>query len=649
MYILLFTFLSVWVTNGMAEDQYTGSDVCKSCHAEQHQSWQKSHHQQSMARATAKTVKGDFNNAVFKYAGMQHRFYKKNDRYFVYTDNSQGQMQDFEIQYVFGVEPLQQYLIGMPDGRYQALSIAWDSRGRAEGGQHWYHLYPDENIKAGDSLHWTGYYQNWNSRCASCHSTNLEKKYSVQSNRFNTTFSQINVACEACHGAGRKHVEWARSGNKKSGDTGLLSLSDRGQWAFKPGATIAHRVDGRHPRQQLETCASCHSLRSELTEFKPGQPFDQQHGLRLLEPPLYQADGQIADEVYVYGSFLQSKMAQAGVVCSDCHDAHSGRVRGGAENICMQCHQSDTYNTPGHHQHVAGSRGSFCVDCHMSEKTYMGVDARRDHSFSIPHPELSQELAITNACTQCHDKETDEWALKARQQWPDNKHFGNGEDVEFARVLAEGRKMNPTVLPSLIELINNPSLPDIKRATALQELASYPSQQAFQTAMAILQTGSPLMRMAAIRSLAYVPVEKRRGYVSLLNDDSKLVRMELAPFIAAVPTHNLPEPINEMLGELFAEYIALQQSREDMPSAQLNLGNFYLSLGAPVEAGKAFKQALIIAPSYTPALLNLADLYRSYGNEKTAHQYLIKAQELADDTAAAAHAMGLYHIRNKDT
>jgi cytochrome c553 len=78
---------------------------------------------------------------------------------------------------VFGVYPLQQYLLPLDDGRLQALSIAWDSRPAEEGGQRWYHLYPDEAIAHDDPLHWTGPYQNWNTRCAECHSTDLHKNY----------------------------------------------------------------------------------------------------------------------------------------------------------------------------------------------------------------------------------------------------------------------------------------------------------------------------------------------------------------------------------------------------------------------------------------------------------------------------------------
>ena len=629
-------------------NNYVGSQQCLSCHQTQHKSWQQSHHFKAMQKASKENVLGDFDNAIFAYAGLEHRFFTKNNQYYVTTDNAKGQLQTFLIDYVFGFYPLQQLLIDVGGGRYQALSISWDSRKASEGGQRWYHLYPEDALTYKDALHWTGYYQNWNSRCASCHSTNLIKNYSAETNQFDTQFSELNVACESCHGAAQKHINWANNGANKNSNKHIVSLSDQGEWRFKAGHSIAHRSDKKTPSQQVDTCGSCHALRSELADFSAGLSFDQQHGVRLLDSPLYQVDGQIEEEVYVYGSFQQSKMAQAGVVCSDCHDAHSGGVKGGAENVCMQCHQSSAYNTPKHHQHKTGKKGSFCVDCHMPEKTYMGVDARRDHSFRIPHPELSDSLNTRNACTQCHKDKNNEWATKAREKWPNKKHLNQGADITYTQVLAQARIQDPAILAPLIALVNNKQQPDIKRATALQELANFPSQQAFSTAMGVLQTDSPLLRMAAIRSLAYVPPEKRRGYVSLLNDSSKLVRMELAPFLAQLPTQNLPAPINAMLDELFAEYIALQDKQADMPTAQLNLGNFYLALGEGPEAEKAFKQALVIAPQFPPTLLNLADLSRAKGDDKATFAYLTKAINVESfDSAAANHAMGLYYVRQQ--
>ena len=107
----------------------------------------------------------------------RRRSSRRDGKFFVNTDGPDGKLADYEIKYAFGVRPLQQYLIELPGGRMQALGIAWDSRPKAQGGQRWFHLYPGQNIKAGDPLHWTGIEQNWNFQCAECHSTNLRKNF----------------------------------------------------------------------------------------------------------------------------------------------------------------------------------------------------------------------------------------------------------------------------------------------------------------------------------------------------------------------------------------------------------------------------------------------------------------------------------------
>ena len=103
---------------------YVGSQTCVNCHQQENQLWQQSHHQKSMEAANAETVLGDFSGVTFEHFGSVSEFYKKADRYFVKTDNSEGKLEEFEISYTFGFDPLQQYLIKFPDGRYQALGIA---------------------------------------------------------------------------------------------------------------------------------------------------------------------------------------------------------------------------------------------------------------------------------------------------------------------------------------------------------------------------------------------------------------------------------------------------------------------------------------------------------------------------------------------
>jgi hypothetical protein len=213
--------------------EYVGSKSCTGCHTEEYSLWQGSHHDLAMQLPTSDTVLGDFNNASFTYNGITSTFYRRDDKFYVRTDGEDGKLTEFPVAYVFGVDPLQQYLLPLSRGRWQALSIAWDARPAQKGGQRWYHLYPDEKIDFEDPLHWTGPYQNWNTRCAECHSTDLQKNYDGDTRSFSTNFKEIDVSCEACHGPGQKHITLANTQKLDEMANGGFptALSQRGDWS----------------------------------------------------------------------------------------------------------------------------------------------------------------------------------------------------------------------------------------------------------------------------------------------------------------------------------------------------------------------------------------------------------------------------------
>ena len=212
---------------GETAPAFAGYQACVECHAKQVEAWTDSHHALAMQKAEEGTVLGDFRNARFTYSGVTSTFYKRDGKFFVRTDGPGGKIQEYQIAYTFGVHPLQQYLIPFLGGRWQALGVAWDGRARTHGGQRWFHLYPGEKVDHRDVLHWTRPSQHWNGMCAECHSTNLRKGYRPAENRYETTFSEITVSCEACHGPALAHVAWARE-RKARGDarphTGDLGL-----------------------------------------------------------------------------------------------------------------------------------------------------------------------------------------------------------------------------------------------------------------------------------------------------------------------------------------------------------------------------------------------------------------------------------------
>ena len=444
--------------NGVA---YVDEATCAGCHAREHEAWSGSHHDLAMQEATADTVLGDFDGATFTHFGVTSRFFTRDGRFLVNTEGPDGRLADFELAYTFGVEPLQQYLAPFPGGYLQSLTIAWDTEQGA-----WIHLYPDEPIPPDDPLHWTGRYQRWNVMCAECHSTHLRPNYDVETDTYRTTWAAIDVGCQACHGPGAAHVEWART------------APEEGASASAAGLLADFPADA--PEAELRACAACHSRRQRLSAVDGhARPFLDDFLPATLDEGLYYPDGQIQDEVYVWGSFVQSRMHAAGVRCSDCHDPHRLRLRADGDAVCLQCHRetplerfptlrSGRYAAPDHHFHPPDSAGARCVNCHMPARTYMQVDPRRDHGFRIPRPDLSVALGTPNACTGCHEDRTDEWAADRSAEW-----WETPPEPHFAAALAAARAGAREAERALLAVAGGEALPAIVRATALEALRAY--------------------------------------------------------------------------------------------------------------------------------------------------------------------------------
>ncbi len=447
-------------------------------------------------------------------------------------------LHDYPIAYTFGVYPLQQYLIAMPGGRYQALGIAWDSRPKEQGGQRWFHLYPDQRLPAGDRLHWTGRDQTWNYMCADCHSTGLTKSFDLAANSYATKWSDVDVSCEACHGPGSRHVAWARShsgGLSEQDRMGLvawLKATDNGHWEMNPATGIARRTEPL-ASAELDACAACHSRRKVIAEAPvAGTALLEAYLPAYLEPGLYHADGQIDGEVFEYGSFVQSRMHDAGVTCSNCHDPHSLALRAEGNGLCAQCHMPAKFDVAEHHHHQAGSAGAQCVNCHMPAKTYMVVDRRRDHSFRVPRPDLSVAIGVPNACTQCHTDRSAEWAAHAVAEW-----FPNGRQTtpHYGLALHAGRTAATDAEQRLDALILDRSQPGIARGSALLLLGRYASPASRSAVTAAIADPDPLVRAAVPRMLPASPSRTVvQAVAPLLSDPVRAVRIETARALSGV-------------------------------------------------------------------------------------------------------------------
>ncbi len=638
---------------------FVGSQVCGGCHQAEAKSWESSQHKAAMQHATDNTVLGDFNNAGFDYYGIHSRFFRDGKKFLVETDGPDGKLAAFEVKFTFGIDPLQQYLIEFPDGRIQALSIAWDTRPKEKGGQRWFHLYPNEAIRHDDVLHWTKLNQNWNFMCAECHSTGLRKNYDAGTDRFATSWSEISVGCEACHGQGSSHVAWAREkngwwafGRREDPGMGLLVRFDerRGtNWTIDPQTGNARR--GTAPvtlRKEVETCGLCHARRAGFHEdWVPGQWLSQTHVVEALARSTYHADGQMRDveEAYNYGPFKQSRMFAEGVTCSDCHEPHGAKLRAPGEAVCLRCHAADKYADVSHRHHASVDPGPSCISCHMPARTYMVVDTRHDHSFRIPRPDVSAKLGTPNACNDCHSDKDAQWAAKAVESW-----FGANRKgfQSYAAAFDASRADQADAAALLAVVAADANAPAIARATALAELAPRLTPANIGLARSALTGSDPMVRIGALDMLENVPPGQIWPWVSpLLADPVRGVRIRAASLLAAVPSASQPPPDRERFERAAKEFIDAQRTNADRPEARTTLGSFLARRGDAAAAEAEYRAALQLSPSYLAASINLADLYRQLGRDSQGEAVLRSAIAVSPHEAAAHHALGLTLTRLK--
>lgn len=640
----------------VASATFVGRQSCERCHTEETARWVGSHHDRAMELPDETSILGDFDDATFTAFGVRTTFFRRDGGYWVRTESETGDLQDYPIAYTFGFYPLQQYLVEFPGGRLQALGIAWDSRPSSEGGQRWFHLYPGERIQPGDSLHWTGADQNWNYMCAECHSTDLVKNYDAEAGTYATTFAEVDVSCEACHGPASMHLEWAEAnarGEELDGGPwkGLpLSLGpgDPPDWTISEETGIAVRNPPLDRHREVEACARCHARRSTLIEpYEYGRALTDTHDLSLLRAGLYWPDGQVRDEVYVYGSFIQSRMHAKGVTCQDCHDPHSTGIYSTGNALCNRCHAAGKYDTPDHHFHTVGAPGSACVDCHMPETTYMVVDPRRDHSMRIPRPDLNVELGIPDACTGCHADRGPEWNAAAVERWygPSRR-----DDPHYGEILAAARRGDPAAGVGLVALAEDFEKPGIVRATALSMLESFPSPAALDAISRALGDGDPIVRAGAVEALvrADPQIAYRLAY-PLLRDANRSVRINAARVLANVPLARVTPEAREAIMAAVDERITALRTNAERFEAQINIGVLYAQTGRPLAAEEAYRRAIELAPREPSGYVNLADLYRAQQRDAEGEVVLRQALAAAPESPTVHHAMGLLLVRRGRT
>jgi tetratricopeptide (TPR) repeat protein len=612
----------------LMESQYVGSESCKSCHEVEYKDWKGSNHDMAMMAASDSSVLADF-NTTFTSQGVTSKFYMKEGTYFVNTEGPDGRYQDYEIVYTFGVEPLQQYIVEFPDGRFQCLRTAWDTEKNV-----WFDLYPDMKLVHDEWIHWTNGGLNWNIMCSDCHSTLVKKNYNPVKESYNTTYSIINVSCEACHGPGKEHVEITSSDEYKNGDsTQYIGKLYMGKYTL--------------PKQMVDDCARCHSLRTQFTEYYDHEgSFMDHYAPDWLRDGIYFADGQILGEVYVYASFLQSKMYAQNVKCNDCHNVHSLELKFQGNALCLQCHEPTKYDVKSHHFHEMNTVEAECVSCHMPGRYYMGNDFRNDHSFRVPRPDLSARYGVPNTCngSGCHDDQSAEWAAQAVREW-----YGTERVKHFSDALAFGRTREPEAIPGLIDLATDKSMPAIARSSAIMYLGETIDPNAFQAISQLLDDPDPFVRYSSAKSIDRLPPgEKVRLLAPLLVDDVRSVRISALGSMVDIPRNLMSNLDQANYDVVFKEYWKGVQLRSDFPGGQMEIAQYYEKTGNPSLAEQAYIKAIEFDSYYNPARINLAGLYYGQGRFAEAETLFKKIIELEPEFGQAYYSLGLlYAEQNK--
>lgn len=605
------------------EDGFVGDKSCMECHQNNFETWKGSHHDLAMQVANENTVLGNFNDQILTLDGVTYHFFKKGNEFWVQIKEIDSSEKNYKISYTFGFTPLQQYMVDFESGKKQVLRISWDSEKKK-----WFHQYSGDKIATDDWMHWTKNSQNWNTMCAECHSTNLKKNYDIHSDSFHTTFTSINVSCESCHGPGERHVFWA---NNFDGE-----YNEETHTFIAKGVTKA---------EQMNMCAACHSRRTNLNNpFIPNENFDNQFILQNLSTEFYHPDGQILEEDYVYGSFLQSKMYHNDVKCTDCHNPHSLQLKAQGNDLCLQCHTAN-YNTTSHHFHPPNTEAALCVNCHMTGKTYMGNDFRRDHSFRVPRPDQSLVYNTPNACTECHNGKSNQWAANQVVQW-----YGEVRPKHFSDALL---LTNKTVLNELEQkivrsFINDVSYPAITRATAIFNF-QFLTEEDFRVLLNSLEDPSPIVRVNALRKVQDFSPEERVAIGSrFINDKVKMVRVMAAQLLSGIPNNLLASVNVEQLKKARNEYLEMLTTNADFSIGRVQLGQYYLQNNQVQLAIENYNKAIQMDKMLFPAYPNLAAGYSMIGNSTEALNVLNRWIILDPHSSRAYYLRALLNFELKN-
>jgi len=598
--------------------QNTGPQVCSGCHADQVAEWSGSHHALANRPVSAELDRAAFTpKRQLQESGVTYEMEERDGAFVVRTLTTDGSVEEYPLVGVIGHTPVRQYLALLPGNRLQAISAIYDvSKDR------WIDVFAGENRQPGEWGHWTGQGMNWNANCGWCHTTEYRKNFDFADNSYHSTWVQQGITCASCHSGLEGHVASARAGEKIQLPTTLS------------------------PQSTLETCAGCHSRRDQLTAdgFKPGEPYPDHFTLALPDQPgLYHPNGQIRDEVFVYGSFAMSKMHSAGVTCVNCHNPHSLKTILPVEDnsLCQSCHLAGAMGAPlidpvAHSFHPQGSEGNQCVNCHMPKTTYMQADPRADHGFLLPDPLMTKRLDIPNACSNCHSDQNLDWVV----HWGEQRHgakLANSRQRQRALAINAAYQNQPEGLALLLALLKDETIP-AGRATYIGLLASYlPNDNALAAIQQAANHDSPLVRGRSATALALQ--EDTQPVMDMLGDDSLTVRMAASLGLAARGLAVPGQPHGN--GASSAELQHYLEFHRDRPQSLFVLATQAVQAGRRSKVLRHLRRAISLDSRNPDIYHQSAILLSGAGLASEAKKTLLDGWQLFPQNAVLPYSLGL--------
>lgn len=590
-----------------------GPQACAECHAEEVADWERSHHAKANRPVSIEKDRAAFHPPrEIEESGVTYRLEESEGRFRLTVIDASGGRTRYDLVGVIGETPIRQYLAAFPGNRLQTISASYDVIE-----DRWVDVFAEQDRVPGEWGHWTGQGMNWNANCAYCHMTEYNKNLDLAEDSYASRWVQQGIACAECHTGLEEHVVAARSGD----------------YTRKP-ALDAHQID--------QNCATCHSRRDQLTAetFLPGDAYHDHFSLSLPDQPgLYFPDGQIRDEVFVHASFEMSRMAHAGVSCMDCHNPHSLEHTLPVENnmLCMRCHEGGHMEAPiieptEHSFHPAGSTGNQCVQCHMPKTTYMQVDPRADHGFHSPDPLMTKQLGIPNACSNCHQEESLDWAVDHAEAWYGSA-LAESRQRQRALAIAAAYNFETEAVPALLKLLESEAIP-AWRATYAGLLANYLPNTSVEAGLRpYLEDPNAIVRERVVAALSRTAPEGD-FLMDAFADSSRSVRIAAARS-AANNSRAVTDP------QVEREWRAYLRFNADRPQSLFLLADSAATAGRATDAQTYVEKAIQLDQKNARVYHQAAILLSKAGLVAEARKQLFAGWELASDDPVFPYSLGL--------